>query len=275
MLTAEFISALGITADTLEVPGKFKASTQEDYVDVGGFTVSDLGIFSENEKIQLNANGQLIATDVNLEGFITATGGKIGEFKIEGSDLISPSIVLSPTQVYFPTQSQLNLNNEIFIFDADSDPTTKKPTSYIYTKGAKNFEIKNGSGAGLRFMANTSAQKVQVTLTLSNPRTTDILESSWSHGQWSGASYSRKLLLDFALKDASGGAVSLLTKEQVEFYVKYDGSLIGSSDMHYVKKSVTINENTTSGTFTVDFYGYSTGSTVNLNPSHDINSIIS
>ena len=242
---------------------------------IGGFDISGEGIFSANKNIQLQSTGQLLATNVDLEGVIKATGGRIGDFYIIGAELQSPSIILSPNQVYFPTNSQLNLNNEIFISDTDSDPITKKPTSYIYTKSARNFEIKNGTGAGLRFMANTSNQHVQVILNLNASHTTDVLLSSWSYGQYSGATYQRKLILEYTFTDESGGAVSLLTKEQIEFYVKYDGSQIGQSDMHYDKKSATINENTTSGTITVDLYTYSTGGVVSLVPSHDLNSIIS
>ena len=241
---------------------------------IGGFDISAAGIYSTNDSIQMRSNGKLVATDVDLEGTITATGGQIGGFKIEGNNLNSSSIALSPTQVYFPSGSQLNLGNEIFINDTTRDPVTGKATSYISTKSARNFEIKNGAGAGLRFLANTSAQKVNVTLTLNNPKVAEVADgpSYGGHGYYF-QDMDAVLSLDYKLTNASGGLTSLSEPVQVDFYITYDGALVGS-DPKYEKRTFTINANTTSGTYRTVMYGWTAGGTVTLRPSHNASKII-
>lgn len=51
MLTVEFINALGITAENLEVPGKFKASKSNDTVEIGGFRVTGDTLSSDQMSI--------------------------------------------------------------------------------------------------------------------------------------------------------------------------------------------------------------------------------
>lgn len=205
---------------------------------------------------------------------VIATGGQIGGFKIEGDNLNSSSIALSPTQVYFPSGSQLNLGNEIFINDTTKDPITNVATSYISTKSARNFEIKNGAGAGLRFLANTTAQKVQATLTLYEATVIEEPEgpSYGGHG-YTYQNYAAILYVKYKFTNVSGELTALSEAIQVDFFITYDGILAGN-DPKYEKKTFTIAANTTSGTFITKMYGWTAGGTTTLRPSHDSSKLI-
>lgn len=70
----------------------FKGKITATSGSIGGFTISSTQIKSDNDKIILNKNGKLTATDVELIGKITATGGNIGGFNIiQGAYLYSYS----------------------------------------------------------------------------------------------------------------------------------------------------------------------------------------
>ena len=234
-------------------------------------------VSSANGKFTISSQGLLSAVGATIEGHIDATSGKIGAFEITNDGLESRYIHLNAEQLFFPTQTQLNLNNEVLIYDLNSDPVTGVATSYIVTRGAKNFEIKNESGAGLRFMANKQAQSATLNLTINNPRTaTSSTVTGGGHGV-TVYSNTVTLSLDFKFTGSQGETSSLPTAYQIEFYTKHDsGGIVGDTNV-YTKRSYTIPANVGSGTISITFYTYTstTGTSgVTMYPSHNISQVI-
>lgn len=239
-----------------------------------GFTLSA----NASEVFRCDKDGIYIKGSGEFTGNIQANSGSIGAFKITQDGLESQYIHLNSEQLFFPTQTQLNLNNEILIYDSASDPVTSVATSYIVTQGKKNFEIKNASGAGLRFMANKQSQSASVKLTISNPRTeTTSYETGSGHGI-TAYNNTVKLYLDYKFTGLQGEATALTTAYQIEFYTKHDNGQIFGNTSVYTKRSHTIPKNNSSGVISFVFYTYiSTSGTggVNMVPSHDLAQIIS
>ena len=274
-LTIDEDGAIDATYFLVTKDGEVKATKGT----IGVLTVNENGSISTSTgNFTLSENGVLSAKEANIEGHIDATSGNIGAFEITKDGLESQYIHLNSEQLFFPTQTQLNLNNEVLIYDSTSDPTTKVATSYIVTQGAKNFEIKNASGAGLRFMANTQSQKVSVNLTISNPRVT-ITSTVIGSGQGVTA-YSNKaiLFLDYKFTGTQDETTALPAAYQVEFYTKHDNGLIFGDTAVYTKRSYTIPANNGSGTISFEFFTYtSTTGTggVSMTPSYDSTEVIS
>lgn len=104
MLTVDFINALGITAQAISIPGKFKASNLEEDspVEIAGFNVSENGIYSDNfytnyETAGSSNSGVYVGTDgirlgdkfyVDTSGTVVATSLKISDTQ-SVSDAIS------------------------------------------------------------------------------------------------------------------------------------------------------------------------------------------
>lgn len=239
-----------------------------------GFTLSA----NAREVFRCDKGGIYIKGSGEFTGNIQAKSGSIGAFEITNDGLESPYIHLNSEQLFFPTQTQLNLNNEVLIYDSQSDPVTGVPTSYIATRGAKNFEIKNASGAGLRFMANAESQKVSVNLTINNPRVTITSQAVGGGHGVTVYNNTAVLYLDYKITGSQGETTALATAYQVEFYTKHNnGQIFGNTDV-YTKRSYTIPANNGSGTINLVFYSYTTtGGTggVSMTPSHDISHVIS
>ena len=115
----------------------------------------------------VDADGILTATGATIEGTINAIDGMIGAFEITDDGLRSEYIYLNSTEVYFPQQAQLNLNNKVRIYTAT--PTGGSPTSYIATVNDTDFIIQNNSGAGIRFAKDDTTTTVDVVLTVTGP----------------------------------------------------------------------------------------------------------
>ena len=115
----------------------------------------------------VDSDGILTATDANIEGTINATDGMIGAFEITDDGLRSEYIYLNKTEVYFPQQAQLNLNDKVRIYTAT--PSGGSPTSYIATVNDTDFIIQNNSGAGIKFAKDSTTTTVDVVLTVKGP----------------------------------------------------------------------------------------------------------
>lgn len=115
----------------------------------------------------VDADGILTAVGANIEGTINAIDGMIGAFEITDDGLRSEYIYLNKTEVYFPQQAQLNLNNKVRIYTAT--PSGGSPTSYIATVNDTDFIIQNNSGAGIRFAKDDTTTTVDVVLTVTGP----------------------------------------------------------------------------------------------------------
>lgn len=113
-------------------PISWKISTSGDnFIESNHFTVSHDGIVQ--------------AVDGEFTGVITATGGQIGAFRLEGEGLISDYVTINQTAINFPTQSMLDLGTGAVQFKDLEDAT------YIITTEQKPFILKNNSGAGIKF----------------------------------------------------------------------------------------------------------------------------
>lgn len=120
--------------------------------------------------ITLESNRLIIQSDnfkLTKDGTITANAGHIGAFEITDDGLESDYIRLNATEIYFPQQSQLNLNNKVRIYTAT--PSGGSQTSYIATVNDTDFIIQNNSGAGIRFAKDSTTTTVDVTLTVKGP----------------------------------------------------------------------------------------------------------
>lgn len=288
---------LTLTGTIYATAGSFSGTITSSSGTIGGFTIGANTLASTNNNVGISSvsttgelafwagsnfgvtnQGILTASNATISGSITATSGSIGAFEITNDGLESQYIHLNSEQLFFPTQTQLNLNNEILIYDLASDPVTGVATSYIVTRGAKNFEIKNESGAGLRFMANAQAQTATVNLTINNPRTSTVSEYQGGGHGVSMYMNTVTLTLDFQFTGTQGATAALATAYQVEFYTEFDnGQIFGNTTVH-TKRSYTIPANNSSGTISIVLYAYSstTGTSgVTMYPSHDINHIIS
>ena len=277
------IGALTINEDGSIVANYFSVTANGEVTatkgNIGALIINEDGSISSNgENFTVNKDGLLSAKGANIEGHIDATSGNIGAFEITNDGLESRYIHLNAEQLFFPTQTQLNLNNEVLIYDLENDPVTNVATSYIVTRGAKNFEIKNESGAGLRFMANQQAQSATVNLTINNPRTaTSSVNTGGGHGVMV-YSNTVTLALDFKFTGAQGETTALPTAYQVEFYTKHDNGMLFGDTTVYTKRSYTIPANVGSGTISITFYSYTstTGTSgVTMYPSHNASQVVS
>lgn len=277
------IGALTINEDGSIVANYFSVTADGEVTatkgNIGALIINEDGSISSNGgNFTVNKDGLLSAKGATIEGHIDATSGNIGAFEITNDGLESRYIHLNAEQLFFPTQTQLNLNNEVLIYDLESDPVTNVATSYIVTRGAKNFEIKNESGAGLRFMANQQAQSATVNLTINNPRAaTSSVSTGGGHGV-TVYSNTVTLALDFRFTGAQGETTALPTAYQVEFYTKHDNGMIFGDTTVYTKRSYTIPANVGSGTISITFYTYTstTGTSgVTMYPSHNISQVVS
>ncbi len=243
----------------------------------------NLKIKNERNTISLDEKGIIIndgrddvfkagsSGDVLLKGEVRANKGSIGAFEITDDGLESQYIILDSYELYLPKQSQLNLNNEVLMYYLEEDSVTKAPTTYIKTNGAKNFEIKNNSGAGLRFMANKEAQEIKATLKiecLNVVKDTTRVSTTW------GMSYRHSMTLKayYEITDSTDARVGMIEGYRAEFYVKYADI---NNNSCYAKCSYQIPAGQSSGGFSFVFYTWD-GSTENdARGGYDTSSIIS
>jgi hypothetical protein len=75
MLTAEFISALGITAEKIDVGNTFSADAGVGVVTIGGFKITDTGIQDINDEpnLKLSSDGTITAKTGEIAGLQLAT----------------------------------------------------------------------------------------------------------------------------------------------------------------------------------------------------------
>lgn len=108
-VTATYVNALDITAQAINIPGKFKASNLEtgSPVEIGGFEVGDTGIYSSN---YTDASGSQITeydTTPNTDGVYIGTDGiRLGtnfsvdaEGKVTAKSLSAPNLTVSGAKI--------------------------------------------------------------------------------------------------------------------------------------------------------------------------------
>ena len=195
----------------------------------------------------LDADGIITAVNANISGYVNATSGKIGAFDITGDGLESEHIKLNSQSIYFPTQSVFNLSNNVTIFNEDN-------VSYIATSGERDFEIRNITGAGIRFKALEESEAVvqQIvfgTFTYKEELVTTEIDMD--------ASYTRRICsLTIPWKVGSSGVLSM--PQHYTIYCRhledYPGAIFGagaSKDYKTIEISLDIPAFTHQGSFTV------------------------
>lgn len=163
-----------IVYDTVNETLEPELSFDDTMVSVA-FTPQTTGVYSidvhytveNNGNFRVLEDGSLYAKNASIQGTIMAEAGNIGAFEITDEGLESDYIKLNATQIYFPKQSQLNLNNKVRIHTAT--PSGGSETSYITTVNDTDFVIQNNSGAGIRFAKDDTTVTTTVTLTISGP----------------------------------------------------------------------------------------------------------
>ena len=184
--SGEFNGAITATSLTLDIDAKIGGSIsslnyEEDGTDVTGMKIN----FGNNPYIRspyflLDNNGKVTAKGANIEGNIDATSGRIGGFTFnEDNGLVSDSLSIKPTLIFFQTQSMLNLANFAYLQDTDS-------ATEIYTSGAKDFKIRNADGGGFLFKANQEDQTITKNIYVSDLKKT----IEYGYGEsWSYANF--------------------------------------------------------------------------------------
>ena len=160
------IGALTINEDGSIVSknGNFSVDASGNIIATGGGSIGVLNIgqdgvvYTVGNNFEVNTDGLLKAKYADISGVITATSGRIGDFLITDG-LESESIKLTAESLFLPTQSVLNLANDVTIYNEDT-------VSYIATTGNRDFEVRNIGGAGIRFKANSQAESVTQTITI-------------------------------------------------------------------------------------------------------------
>lgn len=143
-------------------------------------TVSGVYLGTDGIRQYKNANanvtisdGILNANGANITGAIYAKEGSIGGFVLSEvtddsgtySGLVSDTLSIMPTLIYFKTQSKLNLGDFAYLQDTDS-------ATEIFTTGVKDFKLRNADGGGFLFKANQESQLVSKNVNLTNLKKT-------------------------------------------------------------------------------------------------------
>ena len=126
---------------------------------IGGFEITKTCLKSSNNDLQLLSNGQIIAKS-----------GEIGGFQLASNGFIKPDhLSITSESAFFETAS-FNLNNDVVIYNDNTNKVDNAYTSYITTTGKRHFEIKNAGGAGIRFKADSANEAVTQNITFSYKR---------------------------------------------------------------------------------------------------------
>lgn len=151
MEASEIIGAINESDDT-------SLKINADHIAVDGADISlagkNINLTSDNITIQstnfsVDSSGNIIADNANISGVVYATGGEIGGFSISENGLNSDKINVTSDYISIPENSYLNINNKIEI-------SSNSESAFITTYDDIDFEIKNNTGAGIKFSKNKS-----------------------------------------------------------------------------------------------------------------------
>ena len=199
---------------------------------IGGFLLTETGINSTNNNLQLKSDGSLIAKSGDIGGFTINPPGRTG--------LYSNYLEFNEEQVYFPQQAYLNLNDKVKIYSATPTDNTNGNvanvlTSYITTTNDANFIIRNNSGAGIKFAKDDSTTNMNVSVTVKGPNI-------------GGSSYYYEALLDYtcSLSSLQPSPITVSFKVQV-FDVIYQ-----ETKLYTAQCTIPAYSQTASGSILID-----------------------
>ena len=218
------IGALTINEDGSIVANYFSVTANGEVTatkgNIGALTINEDGsIASQNGKFLVGSNGALTASGATISGHIDAEGGSIGAFNITADGLVGKDdqfIKLTSQVIHFPTQSMFSLADDVKIYAPNDD------VSYIITTGNRDFEIKNETGAGLKFSKNTKDASAQITCYFKNCKYTNRVVRTWTESVMEAiityARYNVDIEFDYEFKNSAGTLVSCMSPQIFTLY---------------------------------------------------------
>lgn len=198
------------------------------------------------------ADGSLYASAVDISGTIHAdAGGQIGPFVLTTDGLNSAFVRINEKEIYFPVQSQLNLNDSVRLYT-----NTETGDSYLDTVNSRDFVVRNASGAGIKFYKDTESVTNTITLTVSGPSRCNTANDIGAYGDgidWEG--FRDRPSIEFTAT-LSGPLPFAYSKD---VYVKYVSNLNGTymlADYHTQRFTVKFDPFITNTTVRVYLESY-------------------